>query len=57
MTLVKVQVQMNMGNADKDNVGLYMIQIIKDSDKDRQFDWGVVYKCAGIYRPASADKK
>lgn len=43
--------------ADKDNVGLYMIQIIKDSDNDRQFDWGVVYKCAGIYRPASADNK
>jgi len=35
-----------------DNVGLYMLQIIKESDRDEQFDWGGdKTKCAGIYRP------
>ena len=35
-----------------DNVGLYMLQIIKESDEDKEFDWGGdKTKCAGIYRP------
>lgn len=35
-----------------DNLGLYMLQIIKASDEDNEFDWGQgKTKCAGIYRP------
>ena len=35
-----------------DNVGLYMLQIIKESDKSKEFDWGgAKTKCVGIYRP------
>ncbi|WP_242954230.1 DUF5104 domain-containing protein [Clostridium puniceum] len=35
-----------------DNVGLYMLQIIKKSDREKEFDWGGdKTKCAGIYRP------
>lgn len=35
-----------------DNVGLYMLQIIKESDEDKEFDWGGdKTRCVGIYRP------
>lgn len=36
-----------------DNVGLYMLQIIKLKDRDKYFDWGSETKCAGIYRPST----
>ncbi|WP_160679953.1 DUF5104 domain-containing protein [Clostridium sp. C8-1-8] len=39
-----------------DNVGLYMVQIIKLSDRDKEFDWGSNTRCAGIYRPSDAKK-
>lgn len=38
-----------------DNVGLYMLQIIKEVDRSKYFDWGDTTKCAGIYRPPVAD--
>lgn len=35
-----------------DNIGLYMLQIIKESDKEKEFDGGGdKTRCAGIYRP------
>lgn len=34
------------------NVGLYMLQIIKLADREKEFDWGSKTRCAGIYRPA-----
>lgn len=37
-----------------DNVGLYMLQIIKKSNEEKEFDWGTFKKCAGIYRPDTA---
>jgi len=41
-----------------DNVGLYMLQIIKLSDEEKEFDWGGdKTRCAGIYRPAETEKK
>ncbi len=40
-----------------DNVGLYMLQIIKESDEDNEFDWGFIHKCAGIYRPDDTESK
>ena len=41
---------------DPDNVGLYMLQIIKEADRDSEFDWGgEKTKCAGIYRPPVAN--
>ncbi|MBU3075522.1 DUF5104 domain-containing protein [Clostridium estertheticum] len=41
-----------------DNVGLNMLQIIKASDDDKEFDWGGdKTKCAGIYRPATVKKQ
>ena len=37
---------------DPNNVGLYMLQIIKESDRETQFDWGgSKTRCAGIYMP------
>jgi hypothetical protein len=34
------------------NVGLYMLQIIKQSDREKEFDWGGdKTRKAGIYRP------
>ncbi|APC40339.1 DUF5104 domain-containing protein [Clostridium estertheticum] len=42
---------------DPNNVGLSMLQIIKKSDREKEFDWGGdKTKCAGIYRPATAKK-
>ncbi len=39
-----------------DNVGLYMLQIIKEADRDKYFDWGGdKTRCAGIYRPTEAE--
>jgi hypothetical protein len=37
-----------------DEVGLFMLQVIKESDRKEQFDWGgeKTY-CAGVYRPKS----
>ncbi|NFT92444.1 DUF5104 domain-containing protein [Clostridium botulinum] len=36
------------------NVGLYMLQIIKECDEDNEFDWGgKKTRCAGIYMPDS----
>lgn len=41
-----------------DNVGLYMLQIIKLSDEEKEFDWGGDETiCAGIYRPIETEKK
>jgi len=34
-----------------ENVGLYMLQVIKAEDKDAQFDGGQKILCAGIYKP------
>lgn len=41
---------------DPDNVGLDMLQIIKQSDRKTQFDWGgdKTY-CKGIYRPPTTE--
>ncbi|MBU3075524.1 DUF5104 domain-containing protein [Clostridium estertheticum] len=40
-----------------DNVGIFMLQIIKESDRDKvKFDFGGKSKCAGIYRPATVKK-
>ena len=39
---------------NSDNVGIYMLQIIKKSDEDNEFDWGNKIRCAGIYRPDTA---
>lgn len=38
-----------------DNVGLYMLQVIKAEDRDTQFDWGNDTLCAGIYMPPEED--
>lgn len=36
-----------------DKVGLYMLQIIKQSDREKYFDWGgKSSRCAGIWRPS-----
>lgn len=40
-----------------DNVGLYMLQIIKLSDREKEFDWGNKTKCAGIYRSTATENK
>lgn len=34
-----------------DNEGIYMLQIIKEADRSKYFDWGDKTKCAGIYQP------
>jgi len=34
-----------------DNIGLYMLQIIKLVNRDTEFDWGSKTRCAGVYRP------
>ena len=34
-----------------ENVGLYMLQVIKAEDRETQFDGGQDILCAGIYRP------
>jgi len=34
-----------------ENVGLYMLQVIKAEDEDTQFDGGQHILCSGIYRP------
>ena len=39
-----------------DNVGLYMLQIIKLADREKEFDWGSKTRCAGIYRPTDTKK-
>ncbi len=36
---------------NSDNLGLYMLQIIKQADEEKEFDWGDKTRCAGIYRP------
>ncbi len=41
-----------------DNVGLYMLQIIKEADEEEEFDWGGEKTgCAGIYRPKNTESK
>ncbi|WP_310939130.1 DUF5104 domain-containing protein [Clostridium sp. SHJSY1] len=35
---------------NQDNVGLYMLQIIKLEDREKYFDFGEKTKCPGIYR-------
>lgn len=43
---------------DSDNVGVSMLQIIKQSDEDNEFDWGgSKTKCAGIYMPDSDNQQ
>lgn len=34
-----------------ENVGLYMLQVIKAEDRETQFDGGQNILCAGIYHP------
>lgn len=43
-------------DTNSDNIGLYMLQVIKFADRDKEFDWGCKTRCAGIYRPTSAKK-
>lgn len=44
-------------NKNPDNEGLYMLQIIKLSDREKEFDWGGdKTRCAGIYRPVETEK-
>ena len=38
-----------------DNVGLYMLQVIKAGDRHTQFDGGQDILCPGIYRPEETD--
>jgi len=38
-----------------DNEGVYMLQIIKEADRSKYFDWGYETKCTGIYLPPEAD--
>ena len=40
-----------------DNVGLYMLQIIKESNEEKEFDWGNKTRCAGVYRPSVTEKR
>jgi len=41
-----------LDSKNPDNVGIYMLQIIKKSDREKEFDGGGdKTKCAGIYRP------
>ena len=43
---------------DPDNVGLYMLQIIKESQRDDEFDWGKGESyCAGVYRPDMGEQE
>ena len=43
---------------DPDNVGLYMLQIFKESKIDEQkYDWGYEYKCAGVYLPDTGEQE
>lgn len=39
-----------------DNVGLYMLQVIKAEDEDTQFDGGRETLCAGIYMPTEEEE-
>ena len=39
-----------------DNVGIYMLQVIKESDREKEFDGGGdKTRCAGIYHPDTAE--
>lgn len=41
---------------NSDNTGIYMLQIIKKSDREKEFDWGGdKTRCAGIYRPKATN--
>lgn len=40
-----------------ENVGLYMLQVIKAKDEDTQFDGGQDILCAGIYHPEDSALK
>ncbi|MFT8349929.1 DUF5104 domain-containing protein [Clostridium saccharoperbutylacetonicum] len=41
-----------------DNVGIYMLQVIKESDKEKEFDGGgKKTRCAGIYRTNTTNLK
>lgn len=51
-TYIVFFIDQKVDTKNPDNVGLYMLQIIKESDEDKEFDWGGdKTKCAGIYRP------
>lgn len=41
--------------AHAENVGLFMLQIIKAEDRNSYFDWGIDTRCAGVYRPDESD--
>ena len=43
--------------AEPENIGVYMLQVIKAEDKETQFDSGGpnTTRCAGIYRPKEGD--
>lgn len=40
-----------------ENVGLYMLQVIKAQDEDTQFDGGQDILCPGIYRPEETESE
>ena len=44
-------------NTEKlDNIGIYMIQIIKESERKKYFDWGGdKTRCAGIFIPSDTN--
>lgn len=50
-TYIVFFIEQKVDTKNPDNVGLYMLQIIKESDQDKEFDWGTNIKCAGVYRP------
>ena len=42
---------------DPDNVGLYMIQILKEPYTKEEFDWGTEIECAGVYIPDAGEQE
>lgn len=54
-TYIVFFVYQRVDTKNPDNVGVYMLQIIKKSDEEKEFDWGGdKTRCAGIYRPSIA---
>lgn len=50
-TYIVFFIEEKVDTKNPDNVGLYMLQIIKESDQNKEFDWGTNIKCAGVYNP------
>ncbi|MBU3075523.1 DUF5104 domain-containing protein [Clostridium estertheticum] len=56
-TYIVFFIEKTVDTKNADNVGLYMLQIIKESDREKEFDGGgKKTRCAGIYRPATVKK-